>query len=289
MQLQRCKILFRGDGGYFIARRSPRRFLSGRPTTPMQWYYAIGDQRHGPVEQAEFDRLVSEGTIKPETLVWRQGMAAWQPRSAVMAGAAPAVDDGTEVCAVSGKRFPRRDMVNYEGKWISAEHRDAYFQRMREGIAQPGQSTVPGAFGYGGFWRRFVARLVDGLCQAVIILPVALVGGFMIGVSGAAGNGSAAGMMMVQALIQLFAVGFGIAFDVFFIRKYDATPGKMAMGMKLLRADGGKLSIGRIIGRHFAHIISGLPLAIGYIMAGFDDEKRALHDRICDTRVIKTR
>jgi uncharacterized RDD family membrane protein YckC len=30
-------------------------------------------------------------------------------------------------------------------------------------------------------------------------------------------------------------------------------------------------------------------LYIGYIMAGFDDEKRTLHDRICDTRVIKTR
>jgi uncharacterized RDD family membrane protein YckC len=241
----------------------------------MQWYYAIGDQRHGPVEHAEFERLVSSGTVKSDTLVWRQGMANWQAYSAVagtgvgtgggVAGGAPVVDDGTEVCAVSGKRYPRREMINYEGKWISAEHRDEYFQRMREGVAQPGEGAVPGPFGYGGFWRRFLARVLDGMVQGV------------------------GGMMAVQGLMQLFFVAIGILYDVFFIRKYDATPGKMALGMKLLRTDGSKLSIGRIIGRHFAHIISGLPLAIGYIVAGFDDQKRTFHDRICDTRVVKTR
>jgi uncharacterized RDD family membrane protein YckC len=28
-------------------------------------------------------------------------------------------------------------------------------------------------------------------------------------------------------------------------------------------------------------------LFIGYLMAAFDDQKRALHDRICDTRVVR--
>src|SRR5207248_1376069 len=79
--------------------------------------------------------------------------------AAVLVGA-PAVDDGTEVCAVSGKRYPRREMIQYEGKWISAEHRDAYFQRLREGVAQPGEGAVPGPFGYGGFWVRFAARFI---------------------------------------------------------------------------------------------------------------------------------
>ncbi len=56
-----------------------------------------------------------------------------------------------------------------------------------------------------------------------------------------------------------------------------------------MRADGTPLSTGRIIGRHFAEMISNMILCIGYMMAGWDDEKRALHDRICDTRVIRTR
>ena len=63
----------------------------------------------------------------------------------------------------------------------------------------------------------------------------------------------------------------------------------MALGLKLVRADGASLTVGRIIGRFFAEMLSWIILFIGYIMAGFDEQKRALHDRICDTRVIKTR
>jgi uncharacterized RDD family membrane protein YckC len=278
--------------GYFIAKRGARRFLGGHNFNPMQWYYAVGDQRQGPIDQAEFDRLVSVGTIKSDTLVWRQGMAAWQPYSTV-AGAAGAVattvDDGTEVCVVSGKRYPRREMIQYEGKWISAEHRDEYFQRMREGVATPGASTVPGPYGYGGFWRRFVARIVDGIIQAVIGMVIGAIVGFIFGASGALRSGNSGAFLLMQAIIQILALAMGIFYEVFFIRKYDATPGKMAMGMKILRADGAKLSVGRVIGRYFATIISALPLAIGYIVAAFDDEKRTFHDRICDTRVIKTR
>ncbi len=257
----------------------------------MQWYYAIGEQRHGPVEQSEFDRLVAEGTIKSDTLVWRQGMATWQTHAAVMGGGAgtPGVDDGTEVCAVSGKRYPRREMVNYEGKWISAEHRDAYFQRMREGIAQPSDGGMPGAFGYGGFWRRFVAKFVDGLLVSVVVMPLTFGAGIAIGASAAANSGNVGLVVLMQVVLQLVALGLGILYETFFTRKYDATPGKLALGLKLLRADGSKLSVGRIIGRYFAHWLNAFTLLIGYVIAAFDGEKRGLHDRICDTRVIKTR
>jgi uncharacterized RDD family membrane protein YckC len=61
----------------------------------------------------------------------------------------------------------------------------------------------------------------------------------------------------------------------------------MALGLKVVRSDGTKLSNGRIVGRYFAELVSLLVLWIGYIMAAFDDQKRALHDMICDTRVIK--
>ena len=37
------------------------------------------------------------------------------------------------------------------------------------------------------------------------------------------------------------------------------------------------------------YIVSGIILLIGYIMVGFDNEKRALHDRVCGTRVIYKR
>jgi hypothetical protein len=48
--------------------------------------------------------------------------------------------------------------------------------------------------------------------------------------------------------------------------------------------------VGRIVGRHFSEWVSGMILLIGYIMAAFDKEqRRALHDHMCDTRVIDVR
>jgi uncharacterized RDD family membrane protein YckC len=52
---------------------------------------------------------------------------------------------------------------------------------------------------------------------------------------------------------------------------------------------GGKINYGLACGRFFAEIASAMILYIGYIMVGFDEEKRALHDRICNTRVIRSR
>jgi uncharacterized RDD family membrane protein YckC len=257
----------------------------------MQWYYAIKDQRQGPLAEAEFARLVADGTIRPETLVWREGMSNWQPYSAASVDAAAlAVDtDDTAVCAMSGKRYPKREMIQYEGRWISAEHRDEYFQRLREGVALPGAGVVPGPFGYGGFWRRFVARIVDGIITGVVGLLINLVIRQLFGAGAVPQAGNLGVFWLMMGTQQVVAIAIGLSYEILFIRRFDATPGKLAMGLKLLRADGSKLTVGRIIGRYFANVVSALTLTIGYIIAAFDDEKRALHDRMCDTRVIKTR
>ncbi len=269
----------------------------------MQWYYSIDGQRLGPVSQAEFETLVTNGVVKAETLVWRQGMAEWLPHQKVngttavtsvgaAAGAAVATaatvanDSDTEVCVVSGKRHPRHEMLNYEGRWISAERRDEFFQRQREGVAQPGDIGVPGPFGYAGLWPRFVAAFLDGLITGVVSMIAGMIVGFLIGALVGVGQTQ---VILIQVISQLIGMAIGISYHVYFTRKQDATPGKQAMGLKLLRADGSKLTVGRIIGRYFSHFINAFTLGIGYLMAAFDDQKRGLHDRICDTRVIKTR
>ena len=61
----------------------------------------------------------------------------------------------------------------------------------------------------------------------------------------------------------------------------------MAFGLKVVAPDGSRISYMRALGRFFAEIVSGLTFSIGYIMAGFDSQKRSLHDRICATRVIR--
>ncbi len=51
----------------------------------MNWYYAEGNQQRGPVTSAEFQQLVADGKITDATLVWREGMAAWQPYGQIRA------------------------------------------------------------------------------------------------------------------------------------------------------------------------------------------------------------
>lgn len=45
----------------------------------MNWYYSVNGQRVGPVTDQEMARLVAEGTVTAETLVWKNGMAEWRP------------------------------------------------------------------------------------------------------------------------------------------------------------------------------------------------------------------
>jgi uncharacterized RDD family membrane protein YckC len=74
----------------------------------------------------------------------------------------------------------------------------------------------------------------------------------------------------------------------------SGTLGKMACGLKVMRSDGRSLSWGVCFGRFFMWnvVTSGIPyinsvlMLVSGIMLGVDDEKRALHDRVCDTRVI---
>ncbi|HEY9248208.1 MAG TPA: RDD family protein [Rariglobus sp.] len=247
-------------------------------------------QRLGPVSQAEFEQLASAGTITADTLVWRDGMADWRPYAeAVPAAEGRPPEDDSAVCAVSGRRYPKREMVEYQGQWVSAEHRDEFFQRIREGVTQPGQLD------YASFGRRFVAKLIDGIILFVVgmvnnaVCAFLLLGTFNYFRPDVHGPEAVGRMLIFNFLTFVIGQAIGIGYALYFIRRFDATPGKLALGLRLVRADGSSLTKGRIVGRHFAEIINAFTLCIGYLMAAFDEERRALHDRICDTRVIRNK
>jgi len=68
----------------------------------------------------------------------------------------------------------------------------------------------------------------------------------------------------------------------------QATVGKMVLGLKVTDLEGHRISFARATGRHFAKLISAMILLIGYIMAGFNERKQALHDMIAGTLVVRT-
>jgi uncharacterized RDD family membrane protein YckC len=65
-----------------------------------------------------------------------------------------------------------------------------------------------------------------------------------------------------------------------------ATIGKMALGIKVTDLNGERITFGRATGRYFGKILSGLTLCIGYIIAGFSQQKQALHDILAKTLVV---
>jgi len=234
----------------------------------------------GPISPATFEGLITDGTVKTDTLVWSATMSDWQPFGQIAAE--------TATCAASGGRYWQRDMVPYEGKFVSAEHKEEFFQRLREGVQQPG--TVV----YGNFWPRVLAKLIDGIVAWVASMAInfglamLFFGQFIF--QPKPNNPLVAGKFWAfQGTAFLLSLCFGLAYYWFFLNRYAATPGKMVLGLKIVRSNGSALSTGRIIGRFFAERLSAMILCIGYLMVAFDEERRGLHDQICDTRVIKTR
>jgi uncharacterized RDD family membrane protein YckC len=95
-------------------------------------------------------------------------------------------------------------------------------------------------------------------------------------------------MMGMVGVVFLVDMVIGCSYEAFFVSgSLCATPGKLALELKVVRPNGARLSLGRSVGRYFAKRLNLLTACIGYIMAGFDSEKRGLHDLICDTRVVR--
>lgn len=66
------------------------------------------------------------------------------------------------------------------------------------------------------------------------------------------------------------------------------TPGKMAMGIRIVAADGGPIGLGRAIIRYLGFFVSAAILYLGFIMIAFDGRKQGLHDKIAGTFVVRT-
>lgn len=114
----------------------------------MSWYYAENNDRKGPIDETAFQDLVRGGTIKPDTLVWREGMANWTPYSQVAApGAAPVsaagqVEGGVR-CSQCGGVFPASDVIFIAGRSICATCKPRAVQQMVEGADAAGSTIDP--------------------------------------------------------------------------------------------------------------------------------------------------
>ncbi len=117
---------------------------------------------------------------------------------------------------------------------------------------------------YAGFWRRFVAVVIDWM---ILILPSVAMGYLLPYVGGMA-----------------MAIAY---FPVFESSSIQATPGKYVMGMKVVSEDGTSLSFLRALARHFLKMLSWLVCGIGYLIQPFTTKRQTLHDLISGAVVVR--
>ena len=136
-------------------------------------------------------------------------------------------------------------------------------------------SSVSARLNYAGFWIRFAAYFID----AVIITLVTYALSFVIFQDYS--------IFTPHLPSQLMSVVLGVAyFCGMESSSRQATLGKMGVGIKVGNSRGEQISFANAMGRYFAKILSALILCIGFMMAGWDSKKQALHDKLANTYVF---
>jgi uncharacterized RDD family membrane protein YckC len=244
----------------------------------MQWYYEGSKKQVGPISEEEFQALIKDGTINNSTLVWNSTMTEWKKYGELNGTSAQSTGSATSICAECGRGFLKEDMIKYGDSWVCAQCKPVFIQKIKEGINVKHMD-------YAGFWIRFGASIIDGIITGVVNILISI--GFGMMAMFVSSSSEPSNAIIYSAISTLLSLVINIGYETFFIGKWGATIGKMACGIKIVTPEGDKITYLKAFARFFAKIVSSIILMIGYIMAAFDDEKRALHDRICDTRVVR--
>lgn len=144
------------------------------------------------------------------------------------------------------------------------------------------QTTEP--VHYAGFWIRVAASLIDTVLILVITFPLvyAVYGKDYF-------DPEITGFIAGPADFLITWVFPAVVVVLFWISR-QATPGKMALSLRIVDADtGGALSVGQCVGRYLGYYVSAIPLCLGMIWVAFDKRKQGWHDKLAHTVVIRVR
>ena len=156
---------------------------------------------------------------------------------------------------------------------------------------------------YAGFWLRVIASFIDSFILTFAFSVIFGLAGMLCAIFAPTffaiwgeklQNISAGEDQVIRTMLAVVTVLYGFSFilnwlyfAVFEASSYQATPGKMALDLKVTDTEGKKISFVRASIRFWAKIPSGLILCIGFMMAGWTEKKQCLHDILTDTFVIK--
>ncbi|HEX3155785.1 MAG TPA: RDD family protein [Candidatus Angelobacter sp.] len=149
---------------------------------------------------------------------------------------------------------------------------------------------------YGGFWIRLLAHIIDHIILGAVAAPLFFVTVLpsIIRIAQQADRDQEPSPEMIITIISSAFVYIALAFvgqwlyeALLTSSSWQATIGKRILHLKVVDEAGNRISFGRATGRFFAKILSSMFMCIGFIMIGFTDRKRGLHDMLAGTLVVK--
>lgn len=128
---------------------------------------------------------------------------------------------------------------------------------------------------YAGFWIRALAMIIDGIILSGI--------GYAFWGEAVAQVSSEGAYIQYAGWKGLIPVIYAVAFWMWLA----ATPGKLALGLKIIPAHGTRLTWKHTILRALFYFVSAAVFFLGFIWIAFDSKKQGWHDKIAGTYVVR--
>ncbi|MBM4195373.1 MAG: DUF4339 domain-containing protein, partial [Gemmatimonadetes bacterium] len=199
----------------------------------MDWFYSDAGQQKGPVTSEQLSQLVAQGVIRADTLVWRDGMAAWQPYSQVSDPSLPQAQAAKVICSQCGQMFESDQTFRHGDFDVCGDCTPSDMHRANEGEPK----SLPAAKAA----KALEAASVLMIIHSSLCLVAALIGllGFL---------GVMAGLFMpevrpgdtVMRVMMTFRGGFGIAWCIFGLVLHSVV---IAGALKMQRLQSHKIAL----------------------------------------------
>lgn len=139
---------------------------------------------------------------------------------------------------------------------------------------------------YIGFWRRVAAFSLDLLLTTAATTLLVIT--FFYTPMGEAMLISGDFEKTIDGVSNAFALALTWSYYTGFeSSRWQATIGKKMLGIKVASQSGGRIGFGRANIRYLSKILTMMTLMIGFLPTAFTKKKRALHDYLASTVVIK--
>jgi len=239
----------------------------------MQVWIGRNGERFGPYRDDEIRQWLRDGTCRPEELGWYEGMTDWRPLGELFPEDRPAPAEAAPGAVPPPPPPP--------------------FMGITENAVAPE---------YAGFWLRFGAWVIDYILITIPATFVAMAMGFQHAITTLfsqmeTDQTAAVSAYLEQARpISYVVLLIGFAYYVFFeASKWQATPGKLAVGIRVTDTSGQRLTVARAAGRNLIRLANAVPFLsvllpmVFYVTAAFSERKQGVHDMLAGTYVLSGR